>query len=66
MRLGEEKAESTYHDVSYDGQTSADYLPKTKNCRRLALVGEKGVVRVTEFFEFITKYDEEKYDAIFS
>ena len=23
-------------------------------------------VRVTEFFEFITKYDEEKYDAIFS
>ena len=44
----------------------ADFLPKTKNCRRLALVGEKGVVRVTEFFEFITKYDEEKYDAIFS
>ena len=26
----------------------------------------EGGVRVTEFFEFITKYDEEKYDAIFS
>ena len=32
----------------------------------LALVDEKGVVRVTEFLEFVTKYHVEKYDAIFS
>ena len=30
------------------------------------MVDEKGVVRVTEFFEFVTKYDEEKYAAVFS
>ena len=42
VRVGQEKVSPLTMICTYDGQTSSDFWPQTNNCRRLAVVGQKG------------------------